>query len=502
MARALFLFSSFALPVTSLDFADPFLGQGTVIQRGVATPLWGTSADGQVDIKIDDRLVATTLADSVGHWSTSLPAMEAAFNRTLTITDRSGARSLTVSFGDVLMCAGQSNMDMAVNYGPFHADNGSAECAAAGRYTGGISLKGVQGRPTIRPVKDRGDIFHWFPVTPESLSFFSAVCWYTGKALYEHHAGQVPIGLIQGENGGTPIEKFIPNASIEFCGAREPPRTCQGQPDQFFYNTIVGRLRSYSMGAIIWDQAEADMMPLCQHIGFYPCLERELVRTWREAFGGPHVPFIAVQLPGYTKGVFDMRLAQEKGLEGLDNVAVLPTYDLSFPKSPYGPVHNTDKQDVALRLAHQLRRLLYGDAALEGPRAVRATSREITGGIYEVTVTFGASPLQLAGTRNCSDCCAQQRRGADFDVSADGQHWTQGAEAAVVGAGAAAVRFRTASALPGAPKLVRYTASQVFPQCAVYGPTMLPAFPFQLEVTNEVDAATMERGAEFGNIVV
>ena len=32
---------------------------------------------------------------------------------------------------------------MTVNWPTFHADNGTAEAAAAGRYSGGISLKAV-----------------------------------------------------------------------------------------------------------------------------------------------------------------------------------------------------------------------------------------------------------------------------------------------------------------------------------------------------------------------
>mmetsp|Transcript_72451 Transcript_72451/g.212309 ORF Transcript_72451/g.212309 Transcript_72451/m.212309 type:complete len:498 (+) Transcript_72451:90-1583(+) len=480
-------FCLLAFLAAGLDFADPFLGQGTVIQREATNVLWGTSSEKAVTVKLDGKVVANAPVVK-GAWTASLPAEHASFNRTLTITDASGSRSQVVSFGDVIMCAGQSNMDMTVNYPIFHADNGTAECKAASRYTGGISLKCVQGRGNLGV--DRS--LHWFAVTPESLPYYSALCWYVGKHLYEHHQGQVPIGLIEGENGGTPIEKFITSQSIAKCGASHSADVCGGEPDQFFYDKIVGALTPYRVGAILWDQAEADVTPKCSHVRFYPCLEKELVTTWRAALSARHTAgstpaFVAVQLPGYTGGVaasssvFAMRLAQAQGLEGVDRAALVPSYDLSCPHCPKGSVHNTDKQDVGFRAGRMLRRLLYGEALPEPPRALAATAKATGSGGYEVEVQFAAgasAPLAFRPTRNCTECCT--RVGADFDASVNGHMWANGTAAKIVNG--STIRFTVH--LPAVPSLLRYTASATFPQCAIYNQEGFPAYPFQLKVTS------------------
>merc|ERR1711971_196352 len=118
-------------------------------------------------------------------------------------------------------------------------------------------MKCLRGRPC-----DYGH-FEWLSLTPDAVANFSAICWYTGKAIYDYHKGSVPVGLIEGENGGTVIERFITNHSIAKCGAQTGPSNCTGGqdwgPDQGFYDKIVGGLTPFKVGAIIWDQAEADM---------------------------------------------------------------------------------------------------------------------------------------------------------------------------------------------------------------------------------------------------
>lgn len=482
MVRSLFGCMVSALCANSLELAAPFLGNGVVIQRDVETQLWGTSSEAKVSVHLDGVAVATAAVDAASRsWSVQLPAQAASFNRTLKVSDDSAMISAHINFGEVLLCGGQSNMDMTVNMQKFHADNGTAEVAAAGRYTGGISLKCLRGRPC-----DYG-IFDWFPVTPDTLANFSAICWYTAKSIYEYHGGKVPLGLIEGENGGTVIERFVANESIATCGAQHNSTTCTGGqdwgPDEVFYDMIVGALSPFKVGAIIWDQAEADMTAKCQHTAVYPCLERELVRTWRGPLGGQDLPFVVVQLPGYTDHVFDMRLAQEEGLVGLDRTALLPTYDLSCPNCPNGAVHNTDKEDVAARATQQLLNLMYGEPFVAGPRVGDVTAQPGAKGSWEVSVSFeltgGTAPLQLLGTRNCTSCC--QNAGADFDASADGgATWVAAKSAMLADDGSSVVRFQVE--MPKMPTLVRYTASQVFPQCAVYNQEKLPAYPFLASV--------------------
>ena len=122
------------------------------------------------------------------------------------------------------------------------------------------------------------------------------------------------------------------------------------------YHTIIGSLGRYRVGAIIWDQAEADLS--CNHTAQFACLQRGLVSSWRSGLGGAATgpsatPVVAVQLPGYMgdckqycPDLINMRLAQEAGFAGDVRGAVSATYDLSCPHCPFGSVHNTHKTSV------------------------------------------------------------------------------------------------------------------------------------------------------------
>jgi hypothetical protein len=75
-------------------------------------------------------------------------------------------------------------------------------------------VQAMAGRPTQRPFVTQKNSTRWFDVTPTELPYFSAVCYYTGKSMYERLGGTVPMGLIMGANGGTAIEMFMPKHSV------------------------------------------------------------------------------------------------------------------------------------------------------------------------------------------------------------------------------------------------------------------------------------------------
>merc|ERR1712100_792887 len=124
-----------------------------------------------------------------------------------------------------------------------------------------------------------------------------------GKALYEHLKGQVPLGLIKRAVGGTPIEYWIPPGVAGSCHASASP--CPKMIKQSGYSSLfnahIRPLQPYTVGAMVWDQAERDDKTSCpKALRTYPCLEAALVRSWRLGFQSASVPFVAVQLPGYA----------------------------------------------------------------------------------------------------------------------------------------------------------------------------------------------------------
>jgi hypothetical protein len=211
---------------------------GGVLQYGEEVNVWGGGAHPSADVKITLHTEPfqswDAVANQAGDWILKVPAQPVGWNITLSAVSDGQETNTTVSFGVVILCAGQSNMDMPVAchypnktkcFHPklaFHADNGTAECASAGDYTDRIWLiKAVQTRYSSKPT--------WKTVTSDTLAPFSAVCWYTGKYLYEDMGGTTPVGLMQTsvccntllllickpfydlkQVGGSPIEYWLP----------------------------------------------------------------------------------------------------------------------------------------------------------------------------------------------------------------------------------------------------------------------------------------------------
>jgi len=493
-------------------FANLFQG-GAVLQRDTSVTIWGSGGSGGVDLYLDGTHAVKATVDAKGNWTADLVAQKASFESTLVAKGSAGNSTVTVAFGDVLLCSGQSNMDMPIvgKPGGFQADNGTAEAAAAGRYTGGIWLwKQVQ---SIYSNKNT-----WQSASPESITAgFSAVCWYTGKSHYDSLGGKVPVGLLQASVGGSPIEYWLSNESIAKCEVDEPQ--CDTQwPDATFHDDQITSLQPYTLGAIVWDQGERDLK--CSHVEKYPCMQRELARSWRTEFASPNVPFVAVQLPdyydpkdpgapgvpGYTstaEGLFHMRLAQEAGLDGAEPSAIVATYDQSCndhdhkESCPFASVHNVHKQEVGKRVAAQLAKLMHGEKLVtESPRAQKAsaspTGNATSGWSVKVQFAGGSQPFSLQPTRNCTQCCegsfGTEAQG-DFDVSHDGSSWSLGKNVRMDGDDSIAFHAELSHSEP--PTLVRYTAGSNFTQCALYNKEALPAMPFQMEVQISTGAITV-----------
>ena len=135
-----------------VSFASVFQG-GAVLQSGEEVSIWGTasgaSALKMIDLSLDGKHLGSAKPNEFdGGWVIKISAQNVSWSSVLTAQATSGAAaSVTVKFGQTILCSGQSNMQMPVanwSVGGFSAANGTAEAAAAGRYTGKIALMTIQ----------------------------------------------------------------------------------------------------------------------------------------------------------------------------------------------------------------------------------------------------------------------------------------------------------------------------------------------------------------------
>jgi sialate O-acetylesterase len=429
-----------------------------VLQRDTPSRLFGTATPlADIAVTIAAALAGaaprtyTTRADATGGWRLDLDARPASAVGVSVVLGCAlhGVHTGTVTmsdvlFGDVVGCHGQSNMQ----FGLSNDMNASTSCAEAIKY------------PHIRTWHPNGD---WSIPNNSTVCVagrfqqFSAVCWYTGRALFEKLGGAVPIGLVAAEVGGTPVEAWSGPDARKHCD-----QTQVVDRVGTLWSSMIVPLLDMAMSAQIWYQGENNVggpggggcciigCPLhptpprtpgknncaepCQASAakcadFYGCQFPAMITDWRTKWnGGASVnitgrpsgprPFVFVQLAPYSgpaainrrTGVADsvalLRAAQMKALL-LPNVKMASAIDWGDNESPYGCIHPRWKTPVGERAALAIAALTYSGAhagsssrtsstpstASEGPVVVTASATHTATG-YAVRVVFD-SPVTL-----------------------------------------------------------------------------------------------------------
>ncbi len=122
-----------------------------------------------------------------------------------------------ILFGDVWICSGQSNMEMAV----IDIFNGTEEIANAGNFPK-IRLFTSARNASYTPINELlGMWLNWSVASPQSVGgptfiYMSAVCWLYGRMIHQALNGR-PIGLIATSWNGTAIEYWMPPKALQDC---------------------------------------------------------------------------------------------------------------------------------------------------------------------------------------------------------------------------------------------------------------------------------------------
>jgi sialate O-acetylesterase len=186
---------------TALPFVSPIFGDNMVLQRGKPNTFWGWAQPGQaVRVEIAGHS-ASTVAGTDGRWRVRLQPPPPGGPYTVKITGPQTVELHEVLVGDVWLCGGQSNMELALT----RTRNGAAEVSAADHPE--IRLYKVRSRATYSPAAvPQGQ---WRICSPEQVAAdggFSAVAYFFGRRVQAEVS--VPIGLLEDCLGGTPAEAW------------------------------------------------------------------------------------------------------------------------------------------------------------------------------------------------------------------------------------------------------------------------------------------------------
>ncbi len=461
---SIILFFIFTIPV-SADVAPSLLfSDNCVLQRGEGVPVWGTAQPGEeVTVSIGTQTKKTKAGED-GTWKVELDELKPGQPLTMTIKGNNTVTVKNILVGEVWVASGQSNMGVRVKQS----------------LNSGKEIKEAQ-YPEIRhfnvPVKGSPDLEKklpggvWKPVSPETVSDFSAVAYFFSRDI--HKALDVPVGIIHSSKGGSGISLWMSEKSMlsdAFSAKWHKAMTGwkkNSPPDQkpcHLYNAMIHPLMPYRIKGVIWYQGEANTSGGGAY--WYEKLFPQMITQWRSDWGQGDFPFLFVQLANFKKkqaGPDDsnwarLRETQLWTLDKVKNTGMAVTIDIGDAKN----IHPKNKQDVGKRLALWARARVYGESTVySGPLY---KEMKIEGG--KAVISFNHTGSGLTGKDGA--------KLEGFAIAGEDKKFVW-AEAVIEGDTVVV----SSSEIP-VPKAVRY-AWAVNPIGNLYNKEGLPASPFRTD---------------------
>ena len=318
-----------------------------VLQKNEDVKFWGWASPGEV-VEISPSWTNTVYkvtTTSEAKWELNVKTPKAGSGYTITISGYNKIIINDVLIGEVWLCSGQSNMEMAASWG---IENGDEEVAKANHNT--IRFFRVE-KSTAEYPQDH-IIGEWEVCTPETMNNNSAVAYFFATQL-QQQLKNAPVGLIISSWGGTPAEIWMPetifkNDEIIAEAAHNLQANDWGptQPAKAF-NAMIYPIVGYNVAGTLWYQGESNVGSLV-----YGKTLSALITSWRTLWQD-NFPFYIVQIApyddGYTHfGSVAIRDAQRKVVNTLDHTEMVVISDIA----PTDDIHPKNKKSVGQRLAN------------------------------------------------------------------------------------------------------------------------------------------------------
>jgi sialate O-acetylesterase len=195
------------------------IGDHAVLQRDRPLVVAGTARPGEAVLVNMAGRTARGQADREGRFSLTLPPLPAGGPYQMLVTAPSGQVIVDdLMMGDVFLCSGQSNMELATA----QAQNSFQIAGAADQ---GLRLLTVPKRVATAPQSRFDQPPAWTPATPETIAGFSAVCFYMGQDLRK--TAKAPIGLIHASWGGSRISPWMAPEGLRAAGMEAEAKTLE-----------------------------------------------------------------------------------------------------------------------------------------------------------------------------------------------------------------------------------------------------------------------------------
>ncbi len=286
-----------------------FFADNMVLQQQTECNIWGTADKDKSVVVITswDKKSYTVKCDNEGRFSVKVKTPNAGGPYDITFFDNDVVKLNNVMIGEVWLCSGQSNMEMAMKGFKAQPVEGTPEELLRCKDSE-LRLFTVKRHAALLPQTDVSG--HWNEASSASVRDFSATAYYFGKAL--RSALGVPVGLIVTSWGGSACEawmradwlKAFPKVQQTITEA-DVKKLQQRCPTALF-NGQLSPLVGYGIRGAIWYQGE-DNVP---RYDFYAPLLKAMVDGWRQVWNQGAFPFYYCQIAPYDYALIDWKDSQ------------------------------------------------------------------------------------------------------------------------------------------------------------------------------------------------
>jgi len=357
---------------------DSCFKNNMLFQRNTPINVWGTSKEAgkTVTATLGSNTVTTT-TDATGKWKVTLPAMSAQSDLTLNVSCNDEAQTsiniTNVAIGEVILAAGQSNMNRSVStlYETTIEElaDEKAEVQAAVADLSNVDVRMLNLNDT------NANSYTWAKVTKyedssaaDCIYHRSLIGFMTAYKLAKEK--NIPVAFIDAAVGGAAISAFL---SPEVLASRDiysgmtaadssvtAISTLKTAPAGL-YNAWLSHIKGLKVGAVLWYQGEEDAENGVTE-NLYSHMLYDLINQLRADFGNSNAPVMVCQLAPYSNaGFVNIRQSQLDTAKRMNGVYLIPTCDAGPTESETDTIHPINKMPVIDRCLNALKYHKYGE---------------------------------------------------------------------------------------------------------------------------------------------
>ena len=362
---------------------------GAILQRDKEIIINGSANDGKVicELKGGNYLERREVfPDANGKFKVGFPPVSDIRNKfTLSLSDETEKIEISVRFGDVFLCLGQSNMSYGVGamYNREELVERAKKCDISffNIFEADVKENGEIYRPA-EPQEDFAKDWKWITPDDENFCETSAVAVITAIELFEKTG--VPIATVNTALGGVSIDTYMPRdvadedeRIVAYLKKIDKYIPKNGEYNVYgganytqlggIFNEKISPLKDNRFKAMLWYQGENAISGF-EGAAYFEVALRKIIETYQGTFG-KETYFVAtnVALDYYDYGEYGYNYINEaidRAVRG-EYACSFPAYDASTEwkvndgATYYHPIHPVNKDLISHRFAKAILSELY-----------------------------------------------------------------------------------------------------------------------------------------------